>query len=139
MPTIEQEVTPEVVPAAVEPVVQEVISEPQVAPVDNASNMMPIDLVEIEKKYEEMIATINRLKEQELEAAKRYNATIELSAMHNEQHANYVASEQSKETVVNSAPSVEPTPVETVVPEPVQTQVSNPTDIETNWFDMPAA
>lgn len=129
--------------------------------------MEPIDLAMIESKYDEMIAGINKLKEQELEAAKRYNATIELSVMHKEQHASYVQSEQTKEV-----PLVEPTPMEApapsvapmgevpnmtasltaeiapsapsqplgVEPTPVTPVVPEPVTaqaLETNWFDMP--
>lgn len=88
----------------------------QTAPVqDNQVKMDPIDIPSIEKKYAEMIDEINKLKEKEIEAAKRYNATIELSAMHNEQHANYVQNEQIKE--------VSPAPVEPVVAPTAPTQV----------------
>lgn len=81
----------------------------------------PIDVASIEAKYEEMIANINKLKEQELEAAKRYNATIELSAMHREQHANYVQNEQVKEA---PATTVEPA---AVVPDATQVMPSEST------------
>ena len=79
--------------------------------------------------------------EEELEAAKRYNATIELSAMHNEQHANYIANEQNKEidTVTPIETPIEPEAVTPVIPEPTVAPITSPTDIETNWFDMPVA
>ena len=78
-----------------------------------------------------MIDDINELKNREIEAAKRYNATLELNAMHNAQHASYVQSEQSvSESTIK--PIVEPTPI---VATPIEPQVNN-VDIETNWFDM---
>ena len=137
-----------------------VISEP--TPVENpeikiptaenvATELKPIVINEIEQKYADMISTVNKLKEQEIEAANRYNATLELSAMHNEQHANYVASEQVKETapveqpvpmntpvqpepIVNNVP--EPAAVAPIIPEP-ETNNTNPAALETNWFDIP--
>ena len=118
-------------------------------PVAN-NNIEPIDIAPIEAKYAKMIEDINKLKEQEIEAIKRYNATIELSSMHNEQHASYVQSEQIKEVPVqeNIAPSFEPTPIEPTPITPVQASTAPsepstpstpvpPQDIETNWFDMP--
>ncbi len=124
--------------------------------------LQPIDIATIEAKYREMQDTLDRLKNQEIEAAKRYNATLELSTMHKEQHASYVQNEQIKEAaeiptvdpVTNSVPEPiapvtleEPTPVnEAPVIEPVQETVtpiepapieSAPQDLETNWFDMP--
>lgn len=90
-----------------EPVVDSPLETPAVPSLEDTENadkttgtsaiLEPIDISMIEKKYDDMIASINKLKEQELEAVKRYNATIELSLMHNEQHANYVQSEQVKE------------------------------------------
>ena len=118
-------------------------------PATNISvEMKPIDISEIEKKYSEMQTNLENLKNLEIEAAKRYNATLELNAMHNEQHASYVASEQNKEaSVQQSIPEssqeittattiIEPVPVTPVVPTPVAPAA--PTSIETNWFDMPA-
>lgn len=127
----------------------------------SAATLTPINIDEIEKKYSEMIETINKLKEQELEAAKRYNATLELSAMHNEQHANYVQSEQNKEVAatepvapeVTSEPTIEPvvpqSPEAQPTPAPVEAPVSTPepapaapisdANVETNWFDMPSS
>lgn len=103
-----------------------------------AQSLMPMDIADIEKKYDEMINSLTDLKNKEIEAAKRYNATIELSAMHNEQHANYVQNEQNKETVPTpeNIPFSQPAPIEPtpVVPE---TPISN-SNLETNWFDMPA-
>ena len=109
-----------------------------------------------------MIANINKLREQELEAAKRYNATIELSAMHKEQHASFVQEQVKTEPIVQTQsvvqpevtqpivenivppmdspiatpvnPVQEPVPVTPVVPDPV---AATPQNMETNWFDMP--
>lgn len=144
--------TPAEAPTPVETPVTPPIEEPAD---NNASNntgssatLTPINIEEIEQKYAEMIDTINKLKTQELEAAKRYNATIELSAMHNEQHANYVQNEQSKEVAPNVeqapiAPTPEPTPVvETPISEPTPVIPTTPVtdaNLETNWFDMPAS
>ena len=102
------------------------------------STFKPLDASELEQKYAEMIDYINKLKEMELDAIKRYNATIELSNMHNEQHANYVANEQIKENNqnANNMTPKEPEPVTPIVPEPVREPTSS-SDIETNWFDMP--
>lgn len=111
----------------------------------SASSLTPIDIANIEKKYDEMIETLINLKNQELEAIKRYNATIELSQMHNEQHANYVQNEQTKE--------LESTPTETAIPlensittpesqieqTPETTAPVSDANLETNWFDMPAS
>ena len=142
------EMTPEVAPISettiVEPTPVDVpVSEPapvvqeEVAPVTDTvepivnSPLEPIDITQIEEKYNKMIEDINKLRTDEIEAAKRYNATLELSAMHNAQHASYVQSEQ---TAVESTPSsIEPTPV---APTPIEPQTNN-IDIETNWFDMP--
>lgn len=102
---------------------------------DNAASVLkPIDLAEIEAKYAEMVANINKLKEQEIEAAKRYNATLQLNDMHTEQHASYVQ-QNIKETIAPEQPVVqnEPSAVTPFVPEPAVT----PQNIETNWFDMP--
>jgi len=144
----------------VEPIIPEVpVTEPN-EPASNSENgfegtsltddsqstsLHPINIQEIEAKYAKMIENITNLKNQEIEAANRYNATIKLSAMHNEQHASYVANEQNKETTtiteaeINTPTSepvtIEPTPVTPTVPEPSTTSTS--TDIETNWFDMP--
>jgi len=168
-PAIETPVIQQVAPTTMETPIPPVIEEPKavVTPtvqeetiLNNNTNLTPIDLNSIEQKYAEMIQCINNLKEQELEAAKRYNATLELSSMHKEQHANYVQNEQIKENTTETlvvpsdvpiepqtitieqpvipnetSSSIEPTPVIPVVPEPV---VATPADIETNWFDMPA-
>ncbi len=116
-----------------------------------AAVLEPIDLSEIETKYSEMIDAINKLKEKELEAAKRYNATLELNSMHTEQHVNYVQSDLKQNTlqtetpapieavmpeavVPQATPSVNPTPVSPVTP---GSAPASSTDIETNWFDMP--
>lgn len=177
----DQPAAPFVAPTAVEPTPAATTSatlEPQdtlsaqgtdtgfVGTIDNgtAAVLEPIDVSSIEAKYDEMIANLNKLKVQELEAANRYNATIQLSAMHKEQHANYVQSEQGKEAsepngsaplmadatiapanpipvaepqesvVASPAMPNEPTPVTPVVPEPVPV---SPANLETNWFDMP--
>ena len=46
----------------------------------------------------------------------------------------------SKEIPVSEpVPVPEPTPVTPIVPEQTVSQPINSTDIETNWFDMPAA
>lgn len=131
---------------------EQAVVEPTVAPaeysapnepvqIDESVNANPIDIAAIEQKYAKMIEDINKLKEQELEAVKRYNATIQLSSMHNEQHASYVQNEQTKE-VVTPLPqnTFEPTPVEPTPIEPVAVEPAAPIppqDIETNWFDMP--
>lgn len=101
-----------------------------------ASILKPIDLSEIEAKYAEMIASINKLKEQEIEAAKRYNATLQLNDMHTEQHASFVQ-QNIKETIVPEQPVIqnEPSAVTPFVPEPAT--VTPQQNIETNWFDMP--
>ncbi len=123
---------------------------------DKASSLQPIDLSTIEEKYKEMLATLENLKKQEIEAAKRYNATIELSQLHNEQHATYVQNEQLKENVqvpsapipvaspqpnpaapaspVTQAPIAEPTPI---TPTPIAPAPVTDQQLETNWFDMP--
>ena len=158
-------VTPEPTPAAtlnqvldqkpVEPVAP--LVETPVPEATHAADLKPIDLKDIESKYNEMISQINQLKEQELEAAKRYNATLELNSMHTEQHTNYVQNDIAANTATNQASTVEPTvaqatletststtpqpamiepsPVTPVVPEPVAV---TPQNLETNWFDMPA-
>ncbi len=130
--------------------------------------LKPIDINEIEAKYAEMSKNLENLKNLEIEAAKRYNATIELQEMHNEQHASYIENEQAKVTPIAGSPIVEPTPapitpapapapevgpVPTVTPgianpapiEPTpvtpvtpEPVAAAPADIETNWFDMPA-
>ena len=147
------------VPIEPTPVVEPVVEAPMVEPTPIASesvpqeatnaDLKPINIEEIEAKYAEMIETINTLKNQEIEAAKRYNATLELSSMHNEQHAEYVANEQNKEitstepivnvpvesTPVEETPTIEPTPIEPTPIIPATPVASN--DIETNWFDMP--
>lgn len=157
--------TPEIVPVEPIPVVP-VVPEPVNTPIENTVpiapevppvvetpqpetpstvtpadvELKPIDIGEIERKYSEMLETLNKLKNQEIEAAKRYNATIELSAMHNEQHASYVANEQNKEIIpgpIEPIPSaVEPAPI---TPEVPTAPAPSTGDIETNWFDMPAA
>ncbi len=139
-PIIQEEVVEQITSVEPAPVQEEI--QPVQEEVVLKSN--PINIEEIELKYEQMIESINRLKEQEIEACKRYNATLELNSMHNEQHANYVATEQEKEVVPiqeQSIPKmenvVEPAPITPIIPEPeIQTA---PTDLETNWFDMPAA
>ncbi len=124
-------------------------------PVDTEPTLVPIDIDEIENKYKEMSKNLENMKVMEIEAAKRYNATIELQVMHNEQHATYVKNEQEKDATVNSSVNmqaasvnqtvtpevqvstssvVEPTPVTPVVPEPAP---ASGIDIETNWFDLP--
>lgn len=114
--------------------VQEVQAEDSSEDSNGSSAVLePIDLAMIEMKYKEMIDNINKLKEQELEAAKRYNATIELSAMHKEQHANYIQNEQVKET---PAQPVEPTPV--VSQEPVAATVDPTPQANPNPFDASA-
>jgi len=141
------EPTPSIEPVQPEPPIQEAVNTP-------GAELKPIDIAEIENKYKNMIESLENLKNNEIEAAKRYNATLELSEMHKEQHANYVQNEQTKETtepslsaptiepaaapLVGSIPTlegtpgaIEPTPVTPV--EPVA-----PTNIETNWFDMPS-
>lgn len=127
---VEPVITPEIIPIEEQPVVPEVTP---VAPVnDNPGTVLQkIDLAEIEDKYAQMFDELEQLKEHELEAARRYNATIELSEMHIEQHASYVANEQTKEA---PQPMVEPTPV---VPEPIISNPAPTTSVETNWFDMP--
>lgn len=130
---------------------KQAVVEPTVAPAEYSApndtvqiddmGANPIDIAAIEQKYAKMIEDINKLKEQELEAVKRYNATIQLSSMHNEQHASYVQNEQTKE-VVTPLPqnTFEPTPVEPTPIEPVAVEPAAPIppqDIETNWFDMP--
>lgn len=129
-----------------ETVVEQTIETPApVMPeeVPSTNEVTPIDIASIEEKYAKMIEDINKLRDLELEAAKRYNATIELSSMHNEQHASYVQSEQIKENPVPVQPvpfeptPVEPTPIEPIVQAPVQSETAQPQDIETNWFDMP--
>ncbi len=162
-PTIEEPPVPTTEPTPVTPV------EPAVeAPTANQTNevgnkLEPIDIASIENKYQEMIASINALKDKEIEAAKRYNATIELSTMHNEQHANYIQNEQIKEAVpsVGNDPQAnvfdnsiaqqpvaqEPTPVTPTAPNLASApapQIAEPTPVipeslETNWFDMPAS
>ena len=123
---------------------------------ETAALLEPIDLAGIEAKYADMVEEINRLKEKELEAAKRYNATIELNNMHKEQHANYVQNDikesitstvQSEANTSSSlniettpeAPTIEPAPITPVMPEPTLTpNAATPQNLETNWFDMPA-
>lgn len=87
-----------------------------------AIKLEPIDLSTIEAKYAEMIEEINKLKEKELEAAKRYNATIELSAMHSEQHANYVQNDLKESLAAQeatiAASEIAPTPVAPVMDSP---------------------
>lgn len=125
---------------------------------DIGNKLEPIDISAIENKYVEMINSINALKDKEIEAAKRYNATIELSSMHNEQHASYVQNEQIKETTpitpqvspfANATPAPEVAP--TIAPEPqvapapaapqaiVEPTPVTPENLETNWFDMPSS
>lgn len=125
---------------------------------NEALKLKPIDLSEIENKYAEMISAINALKEKELEAAKRYNATLELNSMHIDQHTNYVqndikeniqaeavqtnpvqpvtTTQQATDQNMATPQPVEPSPVTPVVPEPIP--ASSVQDLETNWFDMPA-
>ena len=151
IPSVQVPVEPVVVTPS-EPTVNEVVESTN-------ANMMPINIENIERKYQEMAESLNKLKEQEIEAAKRYNATLELSSMHNEQHAEYVANEQSKEVAAVEpapvidvptepvsmpvepamgtpvAPIVEPTPIEPTPVIPSALIANN--SIETNWFDMP--
>lgn len=147
--------TPSNIPTPEAPIVSEpikseepvTVSEPMteektegVTASDTVSISNPIDIEEIEKKYAEMFDLLNDLKRREIEALERLNATKELNAMHNAQHADYVANEQSKEIPVSEpVPVPEPTPVTPIVPEQTVSQPVNSTDIETNWFDMPAA
>lgn len=145
-PIVNAEPTPEVAPlvnVAPEP---EIVSEPVAPIIDNPIQAAPveppvanapettsetIDITEIEEKYNKMIEDINALRNKEIEAAKRYNATLKLNAMHNEQHASYVQSEQSSvEPTMNTIS--EPAPIE---PTPITPEYTN-NDIETNWFDM---
>lgn len=137
-----------VIEPVIEPVMEQEVSEAVVengpayeapameneTPVSNYANMEFINIEEIEQKYNDMFESLNKLKEQELEAAKRYNATLELSAMHNEQHASYVASEQEKEVPLNQTNN-EPMPVEPV-PIEFPSEAAN-VNLETNWFDLP--
>ena len=119
-------------------------------PETNGPVLEPIDIASIEAKYAQMIDEINELKNKEIEAANRYNATLELSAMHNAQHASYVQNVQESSAVteapiseikveepVSETPqttiAVEPKPVE---PSPIEPQQTSNVDIETNWFDM---
>ena len=122
-------------------------------------DLQTIDINEIEAKYAEMIEDLNKLKEKEIEAAKRYNATLELNAMHNEQHASYIQNEQLKEeateTTVETSDEetvqseVQPTESKEVTepimtteesntePTPIEPTPVEPGSLETNWFDMP--
>lgn len=159
-PAVEMPSTEQIAPAPSAPLVQETPTT-NAAVIGMGTELSPIDIAEIEAKYKDMFDTLNRLKEQELEAANRYNATLELSDMHKEQHANYVQSEQMKEASNN--PTFESAPIEpTVNTAPVESLVANPTPtpaaaiepapapiteinpapapqaVETNWFDMPA-
>lgn len=160
-PTAPTPVTPSPVPepVVVEPAPTAITPEPAVDESANGSTgglqLEPINIAEIEEKYKTMLASLEELKNKEIEAAKRYNATIELSQMHNEQHASYVQNETQKEIPVEPtpnpvpvagapinptpapAPIVEPTPVTTTVPEPAPAVTE--AELETNWFDMPAA
>lgn len=95
-----------------------------------ALKLEPINITDIEHHYAQMFENLNRLKEQEIEAAKRYNATLELNQMHNEQHASYIASEQNE-----PASSIEPESVTPVILEPESEASSS--SLETNWFDLP--
>lgn len=129
--------TVEPTPVPVEPAAPLKVEEPtpMVPPVDNnetaetdstsnpssAAVLKPIDINEIEAKYAEMSKNLENLKNLEIEAAKRYNATIELQEMHNEQHASYIENEQAKVTPIAGSPIVEPTPAPT--PAPVQEPV----------------
>lgn len=113
---------------------------------NHAAVLEPIDLKTIEDKYAEMIAQVNKLKEQELEAAKRYNATLELNTMHTEQHTNFVQNDIKENIQPAPAVDVTPTAVEMPASEPTPVQqpgIQEPTpvtpqNIETNWFDMPS-
>jgi len=130
-PVVETAVQEDVVAPETTDVKESFTSENEVIIPNNYVNMEYININEIVEKYDAMFDNLNKLKEQELEAAKRYNATLELSAMHNEQHASYVASEQEKE--VTSATTInEPSPIE-----PVSIEVPNSVNLETNWFDLP--
>ncbi len=121
-------------PAPIEPIDNIETDTSDTSTGNAASVLKPIDLAEIETKYAEMVANINKLKEQEIEAAKRYNATLQLNDMHTEQHASYVQ-QNIKETIAPEQQVVqnEPSAVTPFVPEPAVT----PQNIETNWFDMP--
>lgn len=147
-PTPVAPIVPDPIPTALEPAPE--VPNVQITSDSNTPNLERIDIGEIESRYNEMIASINDLKNKEIEAAKRYNATIELSSMHKEQHANYVQNEQLKEianeptpaptaqidTTPNPAPAPmgAPTPVGPTVVEPTPV---TPENLETNWFDMP--
>lgn len=120
----------------VEPAINEpsiMVEDETVKEEPSSTKLERIDIKAIEGKYNSMIEDIKALESKEIEAAKRYNATLELNAMHNQQHASYVQGEQ---TSVETAPVVEPTPI---VAEPLEAApVSSDINIETNWFDMPA-
>lgn len=91
----------------------------------------PINIDEIDKKYDDMINDIEDLRRREKEAAQRFNATLELTEMHTEQHAATIAADMNS----NAEPNVaEPAPVTPIVPEAPAAPIN---DVETNWFDMP--
>lgn len=107
----------------------------EVAPLVNNQSLEKIDIDLIENKYNEMIASLTELKNKEIEAANRFNATLELNAMHNEQHANYIQGEQEPD--IASSPVPEPVPIEPAPIEPAPATTNSDVNIETNWFDMP--
>ena len=92
-----------------------------------ATNLEKINVDDINAKYDKMVEDINNLRKLEIEAAERYNATLELNAMHIEQHASNVQAEQPAVNTTIEPVSISPTPIEP--------QVSD-VNIETNWFDM---
>ena len=100
-------------------------------PTEESGNEKIINIDEIDKKYDDMIRDIEDLRKREKEAAERYNATLELTEMHTEQHAASIAADMGN----NVEPALsEPTPVTPVVPEAPAAPAN---DVETNWFDMP--
>lgn len=169
-PAVSEPIVENTVPPVVEQPTVQATENTQLIQSDESSDsssgsqavLEPINIEQIEIKYNEMIANINKLREQELEAAKRYNATIELSAMHKEQHASFVQEQVKTEPIVQTQsvvqpevtqpiveniippmdspiatpvnPVQEPVPVTPVVPDPV---AATPQNMETNWFDMP--
>ncbi len=92
----------------------------------SAAVLKPIDINEIETKYAEMTKNLENLKNLEIEAAKRYNATIQLQEMHNEQHASYIENEQAKAAPIAGSPIVEPTPSPAPAPAPAPTPEAGP-------------
>lgn len=154
-PVAPQSPVPAVEP--VTPIESQIVQEtPPVKEDSTVRPLEPIDLAEIEARYAKMFEEIDNLKAKELEAAKRYNATLELTNMHSEQHATYVKNDMKEniqtinEPVVPPMPtiepatisnpqSVEPTPITPIVPEPTPIMATEASaNIETNWFDMPS-